>query len=207
MELKDLLRELIREFDEANSSDRPWAKSEGIPEFLTAANGRQRYLTTATKQALRRFASTLYENRGSDSLKMEFRIFEDVVKQAVADIHAEGPMLNDDWYAYLQLTKRDIEYRIAKLHSEYTHYLSAWTLGFEKVAPFNLGPVTFLSRGDWINGVEFSEKAINNYSGTPEENGRWKDILRDAIADPHGEHELIGLAGAVYSIVTQCQHC
>lgn len=204
MEHKEILRELIEEMDAANSSDRPWTKEEGIPEFVTAANGRQRFFTLPTRRALTRFTVALYENRRSESAKMELQSFEKIVRQVIADMHASDLFCGVDWYESLQRVKREVDDRCAKIQSVFTHYISAWTLGFEKLKAFSLGPVTFLSQLDWIDQVEFSDRAKESYLNEKEANYQWKKILKEALSDRNRDVELSGLAGAVYDVVTQC---
>ncbi|MFD1700130.1 hypothetical protein ACFSB1_12390 [Halopseudomonas phragmitis] len=195
------------ELDRVHKGAEPWSEEVGIPDFVTADNGMQRYFTQKAREALWQFSSTLHQNRPKNSLKIEPEEYYKIVRQAVADLHAEERFLGFDGIDAGNLIaslKSLIEERLAKITNEHTHYFPAWTLGMERNGPFSLGPVTILSRADWIDKVDFPENGKDRYLNQPEANHRWKEILNSALQQPKDKSLLEGLAGAVYRAVSTC---
>lgn len=207
MGLKTELKALVDELDRVHKGATPWSENVGIPVFVTAENGMQRFFTRNAREALFEFSGTLHRNRHQDSPKIEPEAYEKIVRQAVADMHAanEFSEFDDaDHGSLLSRLKRIVEDRVATVAKEHTHYFPAWTLGMEKTAPYTLGPVTFLNRTDWINSVDFSQHGKDHYVNQPEANHRWKEILIAALQTPSDGSPLPGLANTVYSAVAKC---
>lgn len=207
MGLKAELKALLDELDRVHEGATPWSEENGIPDFVTAENGMQRYFTRKAREALWQLSSTLHQNRPQNSLKIELEGYQKVVRQAVADMHATGELSEfdeNDQSNLLPKLKSLIEERLADITNEHTHYFPAWTLGMEQASPFSLGPVTFLSRADWIDSVDFPKQGKDCYLNQAEANHRWKEILKDALQKPNDDSPIQGLARAVYSAVAEC---
>lgn len=65
------------------------------------------------------------------------------------------------------------------------------------------GPVTFMTWPQWLTHVDFSDEAKPHLQGEPEANARWKELLREVIADPKLPGPP-GLAGEVIDAVRTC---
>lgn len=207
MTLASDLNLLVNELDRIHSGAAPWAEEPGIPEFVTAENGAQRFFNKQSRDALWQVTRIIHENRPPTALKIEIEEFAKTVRQAVADMHAADEFAGFDESDSGNLVprlKNLIEDRISKAASEFTHYFPAWTLGMERDAPFMLGPVTILTRSDWIDSVDFPQHAKERYLNQPDTNFRWKDILKNAIQKPKDSTPVDGLAGAVYSTISEC---
>jgi len=207
MGLKAELKALVDELDQIHKGATPWSEEPGIPDFVTAENGMQRFFTRKAREALGQFSSTLHQNRPQKSVKIESEAYQKVVRQTVADLHAAGELLGFDECdqgGLLPKLKLLIEERLASIANEHTHYFPAWTLGMERVSPFSLGPVTFLNRSDWIDSVDFPQYGKDHYLNQPEANHRWKEILKDALQNPNDGSSIEGLANAVYSAIVGC---
>lgn len=207
MRLTTELKTLVDELDRVHKGAEPWSEEVGIPDFVTAENGMQRYFTRNAREALWQFSSTLHQNRTKNSLKIELEGYEKLVRQAVADMHAADEFLSFDESNngnLLSKLKSLVEERLASIANEHTHYFPAWTLGMERASPFSLGPVMFLNRTDWIDSVDFPQQGKDHYLGQPEANHRWKEILKDALQKPNDGSPIEGLANAVYSVVAKC---
>ncbi|MBN0070570.1 hypothetical protein JTL64_34875, partial [Pseudomonas aeruginosa] len=63
MGLKTELKALVDELDRVHKGATPWSEESGIPDFITAENGMQRYFTKKAREALGQFSSTLHQNR------------------------------------------------------------------------------------------------------------------------------------------------
>ena len=207
MGLNSELHTLVEELDRIHAGAFPWIEVVGIPDFVTAENGMQRYFTRKAREALRQFAETLYATRLPSTSKIELKNYEKIVRQAVSDLHARDDFhdsCEDEQNAVLAKLTSLINERLAGLTQEYTHYFPAWTLGMEATSPFSFGPVTFLSRADWIDSVDFHHKAKDNYLNQPDANFRWRKILKEALQHPRDNAPLDGLAGTVYAAISKC---
>ena len=207
MGLKAELKALVDELDQIHKGATPWSEEPGIPDFVTAENGMQRFFTRKAREALGQFSSTLHQNRPQKSVKIESEAYQKVVRQTVADLHAAGELLGFDECdqgGLLPKLKLLIEERLASIANEHTHYFPAWTLGMERVSPFSLGPVTCLNRSDCIDSVDFPQYGKDHYLNQPEANHRWKEILKDALQNPNDGSSIEGLANAVYSAIVGC---
>ncbi len=207
MGLKAEFKSLVDELDRVHKGAYPWSEEVGLPEFVTAENGMQRYFTRKARETLWQLSRTLHQNRNQKSLKIELEEYGQIVRQAVADMHAadEFSGFNEsEPDKVVRKLKSLIESRLASITDEYTHYFPAWTMGIEQAFPFSLGPATFLSRADWINSVDFPQQAIDRYLKQPEANRRWKKILKDALHKPKSNSPIEGIAKAVYSAIAEC---
>ncbi|HHV48855.1 MAG TPA: hypothetical protein GXX56_07790 [Rhodocyclaceae bacterium] len=207
MGLLNELKDLVHELDRVHRGATPWSDEPGIPDFVTAENGMQRYFTRKARAALLEFSSNLHQNRPQNSLKIELEGYGKIARQAVADMHAANEFSRFDEEEGADLLRRlklIIEERLSSIANEHTHYFPAWTLGMERASPFSLGPVTFLNRTDWIDSVDFPQKGKDHYLNLPEKNHRWKDILKDALQKPNDGSPIDGLANAVYGAIAEC---
>ncbi|MBX9872457.1 MAG: hypothetical protein K2X75_10705 [Burkholderiaceae bacterium] len=207
MGLSTELKALVDELDRVHMGAEPWSEEVGIPDFVTADNGMQRFFTRKAREALWQLSSTLHQNRTKSSLKIDLEDYEKLVRQAVGDMHAADKFLGfdeSDKGHLVSSLKSLIEERLASIANEHTHYFPAWTLGMERASPFSLGPVTFLNRTDWINSVDFPQQGKDNYLSQSEANHRWKEILSVALQKPNDDFPIEGLAHAVYSAVAKC---
>ncbi|WP_116137336.1 hypothetical protein [Trinickia diaoshuihuensis] len=207
MSLASELKSLVDELDRVHSGASPWSEEVGIPEFVTAENGLQRYFTRKAKTALWQLSTILHENRPPSSLKIELDEYEKIVRQAVADMHAADEFSGFDEVDESNLIPRLkilVEERLASITPEYTHYFPAWTIGVERSSPFTIGPVTIFNRFDWIDSVDFPQRGKEQYLNQPEANSRWREILKEALQKPRDDTPLEGLANTVYSAISEC---
>jgi len=206
MGLKTELKALVDELDRVHKGAEPWSEEVGVPDFVTAENGLQRYFTQNARKALGQLSSTLYQNR-TESSKVELKVYERLVRQAVADMHAADEFLdfeeNDTGNLHSKL-KSLVEERLESVANKYTHYFPVWTLGMERTSPFSLGPVTIFNRADWIDTVDFPQQMKDRYLNQPEDNHRWREILKDALQKPKDNSPIEGLANTVYRVVSKC---
>lgn len=207
MELKDELTALVNELDRVHSGAIPWRDEFEMPDFVTATNGMQRHFTRNARKDLMRLSRVMHSNRPRSSPKIELENYEKIVRQVVANMHAEGEF--EDFCktgdrTAIKKMKASIEEQIGSIVQEYTHYFSAWTVGLERQSPFTIGPVRFLTRNQWIDSVDFSESAKERFLDSPEANARWKELLKEALLKPRDLAPLEGLAGVVYGAVSEC---
>ncbi|WP_019868079.1 HEPN domain-containing protein [Methylovulum miyakonense] len=200
---KEDFDELVAELDKNNSSEFLYDNESGIPDFVTAKNGLQREFTNKARIALSSLSSTIHLNNKDISSVIEIKTFIGIVRQCIADYHAETSLAEDTSCEYTELVSR-IKLETSRLSKEYTHYFPAWTLGMEKETPFTIGPVTFISREQWIDSVDFPDNAKEKFWNEPEANFKWKEILKDALNNPSSTTPLVGLANNVYGSINKC---
>ncbi|MFJ3375408.1 hypothetical protein ACIPLA_10880 [Pseudomonas sp. NPDC086112] len=201
---------MVDELDRVHAGDfwsTKGSSEDYIPNFVTAENGQERHFTRKAREAITQLTNTLHVNRLPGSLRVELDIYTTLVRQAVADLHADGEFSGlseqEDNSASVRL-KQLVEERLTKLVKEYTHYFPAWTLGMEKEKPFIIGPVTFMSRSDWIDSVDFPQNLKDRFLNETEANNRWKEILKEGLNRSHDASALIGLAEIIYGVIDKC---
>lgn len=154
-----------------------------------------------------RLSEVMHSNRSHSSPKIELERYEKVVRQVVADMHAECAFESfcktGDKTAVKRM-KALVEEQIACIALEYTHYFPAWTVGVERENLFEIGPVRFLTRAQWIDSVDFPQSGKESFLNSTEANLRWKEILKQALQNPRDSTPLEGLAGVVYGAVNEC---
>lgn len=211
MGLEDDLKVLVGEMDRLHGSSHNDEKAligeSGMPDFVTAENGLQRHFSAKARVALTHVSKTLYDNHKAEFSVLEFDNFERVARQCVANLHAAGNFANfcagGNAEAHAMLLA-DIKSQVAMQVNEYTHYFPAWTLGMERESPFLLGPVTFFTRDQWIDAVDFSEQVKDRYVNERDANHQWKALLKGALQKPSDRTPLPGLAGVLYKALSQC---
>ncbi len=67
---------------------------------------------------------------------------------------------------------------INELKDEYIHYIPAKTVQLELSKSIKIGDVEIYSIENWLNIVDYSEKAKENYYGNTEHNKQWKELVR-----------------------------
>lgn len=207
MYLRDELTGLVRELDRLHSSAMDWDKEVGFPDFVTSENGMQYHFNASANKKLWNVAKILHGNRDNNSLKIEIEQYRKAVRQVVADLYADGVFLDfkvEDDEGLMSKLKALVEERIASISSTFTHYFPAWTLGMEQLAPFTLGPVTFMSRVDWIDSVNFSSSFLDCFLSLPEANHAWKENLKAALLASNDDSAVEGLASFIYTSVANC---
>lgn len=206
MDVATELSLLIAELDRIHQGSFSWSEI-GMPDFVTARTGNQRHFTAAARRSTMRIAKTFHLNRPPSAIRIELEPFEKVVRQSIADLHAEGAFagsVTSGGATAMDSLRADIAAAIARNGFEYTHHFPAWTQGIEKDSSFALGPVRFASRDSWIDRVDFPETGKQEYLNEPDANHRWKYILRAALDDRRDEASVPGLAGPIYGVVRHC---
>jgi hypothetical protein len=210
MTLEIELNELIADLDKTHPNGfLQWdllAESEML-DFVTTQNGSQRYFTKKAWGSLLKLSSVIHANKTDISSKIKEAEFINVFRQSIAELHAGGDFSSPDVDSSSRvaaLTDRLLQ-DVTLLAKEYTHYLPAWTLGMEAEKSFVLGPVTIMTREQWIDSVDFPESAKTSFLNQSEANFKWKELLKDALSKSgNSSVELHGLAGAVFPAISSC---
>ncbi|HIH2751398.1 hypothetical protein L3V59_36190 [Burkholderia aenigmatica] len=189
---KQALAKLVAELDQLyplGSYDATALKDEkGMPDFVTARNGHERQFAQKAKLALRALAYAWTKEVPKLVIRVDAAAMDSLLRQTVADLHAEGLFGVDD-SANLTLLNQTIQQTLENTRTDFTHSFPARTLGMEFESPIIVGPVTFMTRDQWINTVDFSEHAKNTSPGGQQENLEWKAALRHALSKPAAVQE------------------
>lgn len=210
MKLKEEINDLVKELDRVHLKDThalAWLEPGVLPSFSTAQNGLQRYYTQKALKSLGNIALILHQNDIKISSVIEIGNFEKILRQCVTELHAENELDISNVEALEKSHSKliaSIQDALSEMQMEFTHYFPAWTLGMEFEHPFQLGPVTIMTREQWIDSVQFSDNAIKHYLSTPINNANWKVLLKDALESSVTKGEPKGLAGSIYNVIRSC---
>jgi hypothetical protein len=204
MSLNEHLKALIDELDRTHPQGFYTAQPKTLPNFVTANNGHQRHFTDAAEATLHLVASTLHDNDKKISSIIGIKEFSELLKQSIANLHADGELSVGQAAGVVDACKKltgCIQSNLVNLPVEFTHYFPAWTLGMEADHPFILGPVTMMTREHWLDTVNFSPGAIENYLSSSSINSNWKDSIKNALKPLAKNVELEGLAKPIFSAI------
>jgi hypothetical protein len=208
MGLIDALKEVIDELDRTHPDgtyDFEASRHDGLlPNFATSQSGYQRHFTKKALAALRSVASTIHSNEPGISSVIELENFENRVRQCITDLHADGQLRTADLEQSRKIVKAWISGDISSMRKTFTHYFPAWTLGMERDQPFQIGPVKYMTRSQWIDSVQFSDSLQEKYLNQRETNLKWKELLKDALNKTTDGCRIDGLAGALYPAIRDC---
>lgn len=210
MTLMSDIQDLVRELDSFQLStlaeDIKSGRHSGFPDFVTASTGDQVNFTSNSRELLLNIATTIHKNDERLRKAVEVPELVRIVRQCAADFYAEGQLQNISETTIQSI--RDSLVECIKLKAdqqaqEFTHYFPAWTLGMERVAPYSVGPVTFLTRDQWIDTVDIPDSAKDRYLDARDDNYRWKELLRDSLASKKPGENLRGFAADIYESVNK----
>ncbi len=203
-EISDIIDELDNFHFELLCNPSELKKEQYLPNFVTSKNGFQRHFTKKALILLRSISDTIFDNDNELSRFIERSEFEKIVKQCIADFHAEGKYEKNSSENLMPGLVGYIKSQAATRTNKYTHYFPAWTLGVERIRPFSLGPVKFMTREQWVESVDIPDHVKEDFLGQKEANHRWKEILLDGLKNPQNEVNLDGFAGYIYGSIRKC---
>ena len=207
MKTSEKFKILIDELYHVHSDLFDWKAEIGIPDFSTAKNGVQVHFPRAAKLALLDLAKSLYRDADLNDVKIEFEIFNKIVKSVIVDLFSDDGFIG--FYEkgdkkVIEIANDMIGERLSLLETSFTHHFPAWTARLEAVEILRLGPVMLRDRFDWLDSVDFSERAKKEYGDNSESNFQWKSEVRNALLQPKSLVKLEGLAHAIYSPISEC---
>lgn len=155
----------------------------GMPDFVTASNGHQRLFNKAAKLALGALVYAWNKEAPKLAIRVDITGLESLLRQTVADLHADGS-LRGDASSNLRLLEQTIRQILEQTATDFTHSFPAQTLGMECAEPFVIGPVTLMTREQWLDSVDFSDRVKKELLGGAPDNQHWKAALRHALTLP-----------------------
>lgn len=208
MSIKEHLTNLIVELHNTHSSEFSWTEEHGFPNYVTdETNQWQIRFTRNSLLHLDKLSLTLYQNRPKSNTKIELKAFTKSTKQVIANMFAMGKFENismESDRTVIKELKYLIEEDIKNKTATFTHYFPAWTLGLESEKPFPFGPVTLISRSDWLSTVDFPQNAKDSCFGEKEANNKWKEIVVKLLNGEDQQDFPVSLATSVYRAIKHC---
>ena len=201
-----LVTEMYNHHLEPSRSHRAPA-GQSFPDFSTARNGNGVTLPPSSRALLTSIAGNILSNDITLTQKIELPQFITVVRQCFVDFYAEGKF-KDGAEADIYAVKSDLvayaKEAAADRVMEFTHYFPAWTLGIERVQPFQLGPVTFLTREQFVENTDIQGHVKDSLYNQGEANHRWKEIIRERWGNPSHDGQLDGFARDIFEAIGSC---
>lgn len=207
------LHELVEELNRIHPSgffNTNLVKNESaMTDFVTAKNGAERHFAAIAKNKLQCLIYAWESEFSCIFNKVTKKTFENWLRQAVADLHAEGQFSSDPVANIVKLDNVILAI-LENIQTEFTHSFPVKTLGFEFNEPFSIGPVTFMTREHWINTVSFSDQATSKELANLEPHDEWRSTLlialsrRSEAVEPD-EEPLPRLALFLYGALRHCR--
>lgn len=172
--------------------------------FVTAASGAQVHFSKKALEAIQDVTVILYSNQTNIHQQIRREEFYKVVRQGIADCFCSGRLV-DEGGVLLPDAKESLRSMaldaVRSGQDELTHYFPAWTLGAEGAAAFEIGPVRFMTREQWIETVDFSPSIKAKYDKNETD---WKRDLRDILQGKADAAKLHALAADILQAVEGC---
>src|SRR5476649_2179446 len=94
MKIEDIVLLLLREMDRIhpknNANPMLWREPGMLPDFVTTKDGFERHFSTAARSHISDLSIKIFENNSTYQQTLELLRFEEIVRQSVADVHAEN---------------------------------------------------------------------------------------------------------------------
>jgi len=208
MSLMQLLTELITELNKANSSSNEnglWREGDSLPIFSTSENGNMVFFTKASLVSIRKMAKIFF-NGDIDILAVtELENFQKILRQVVTNLYADSQLSidsEDNCNESIKKIKQKSTEVVEELKKEFVHYFPAWTISLMNDGPFEFGPVTIMTRKQWIDSVNLPEALLERYLNKQSENKLWKSSIQMALdAEPLPERANGDLADDFYKTI------
>ncbi|HFF4767847.1 TPA: hypothetical protein ACGC30_003745, partial [Acinetobacter baumannii] len=132
---------------------------------------------------------------------IEEKQFRKILERSIVNIFTEDGFNIEDDSSKENLKKIRLELKalINELKDEYIHYIPAKTVQLELSKSIKIGDVEIYSIENWLNIVDYSEKAKENYYGNTEHNKQWKELVRRKLKNE--EVELNGIANDMFKFI------
>lgn len=210
MKLAEAVLDLVRELDRMHPDGALKFSREDfagyLPNFTRTNSGYERHFSRFAVSKIHDISGVLFKEDPTLAGRIELENYAKLVRSAVANLHAESAFTNTG--PEPQNTQRIRDYvlqELDKLATTFTHYFPIYSIGLERDGPYVIGPVTLLTREHWLDQVDFSDYAKDNYLNKRDENIRWKELAREALTKKTDSLQVPGLAGAVLPAIEEHQ--
>lgn len=200
MGLKTITSDLVDELYKSHNG-----LSEMGFNFGTGRNNKQCGINSKVGLCIHQCSKVIFENLTNLEIEIDLDKFKDLVRQSVIDLFTEGKFINESCSVRdnIALLRSDIDIKLKMLQKNYTHHFAAKTVGLESIEIITIGPVSIMTREQWIQTVEFRDWVKERYLGQKQENFQWKEILLEALKNK--ECKLEGLAADIYPAIEECE--
>lgn len=203
---KQALAKVVNELDRLYPQDgydaAVLASTIAAPDFITTRSGHNRQFTREASLALGMLCYAWTKEVPKLAIRMDVKELLTCLRQAVCDLHADR-LLDGSESENLKLLDDTVNKILESSQVDFVHSFPAWTLGMEYEHPFVVGPVSIMSRNQWLDSVDFNDYAKKAFVEDEERNHHWKEALREVLARPtetveEGEKPLPMLASFMY---------
>ncbi|HCQ9587044.1 TPA: hypothetical protein OMQ05_003418, partial [Acinetobacter baumannii] len=173
---------------------------EEFTGFSTGKNGIQCQFNKQFRIYLAQLSEGLFPNFDKP-IGIEEKQFRKILERSIVNIFTEDGFNIEDDSSKENLKKIRLELKalINELKDEYIHYIPAKTVQLELSKSIKIGDVEIYSIENWLNIVDYSEKAKENYYGNTEHNKQWKELVRRKLKNE--EVELNGIANDMFKFI------
>jgi len=208
MNLIQLLTKLITELNKANSASNEnglWREDDSLPIFSTSENGNMVFFTKASLAFIRKIAKVFFNGNPDILAVTELENFQKILRQVVTNLYADSQLSidsEDNCNESVKKLKQKSTEVVEELKNEFVHYFPAWTISLMNDGPFEFGPVTIMTRKQWIDLVSLPEALLERYLNKPSENKLWKSSIQMALdTEPLPERANGDLADDFYKTI------
>jgi len=208
MNLIQLLTKLITELNKANSASNEnglWREDDSLPIFSTSENGNMVFFTKASLAFIRKIAKVFFNGNPDILAVTELENFQKILRQVVTNLYADSQLSidsEDNCNESVKKLKQKSTEVVEELKNEFVHYFPAWTISLMNDGPFEFGPVTIMTRKQWIDSVSLPEALLERYLNKPSENKLWKSSIQMALdTEPLPERANGDLADDFYKTI------
>lgn len=208
MSLAEVVMEIVQELDRMHLDGNykfGLDDFEGqLPNFIRTDSGFERYFSALALSKLRDLSNALFNEDAQICKQIEIGNYAKLVRAGVANLHADRGLSSSS--PDPQNTKKIRDYvlqELGKLSATFTHYFPIVSIGLERDKPYVIGPVTLMTREQWLQRVDFCDSAKETYLAKKHENYRWKELVRDALLEEKDARNVPGLAGAALMAIEE----
>ncbi|MFJ4393311.1 hypothetical protein [Pseudomonas sp. NPDC089396] len=156
--LAKVVNELNRLYPQGGYDAAALASAVAAPDFITTRSGHNRQFTREASIALGMLCYAWTKEVPKLAIRMDVKELLTCLRQAVGDLHADR-LLDGDESENLKLLDDTVNKILECSQVDFVHSFPAWTLGMEYEHPFVVGPVSIMSRNQWLDSVDFNDYA------------------------------------------------
>lgn len=208
MKLTAVVLEIVQELDRTHPDGNckfSLDEFEGqLPNFIRTSNGFERHFSALALSKLRDLSDALFKEDPEICKQIEIENYAKLVRAGVANLHADSEFSSSGPDPQNTQKIRDfVLQELGKLGATFTHYFPIVSIGLERDKPYVIGPVTLMTREQWLQRVDFCDNAKDNYLDKKDENYRWKELVREALIEGKDALKVPGLAGAALMAIEE----
>jgi len=208
MKLAETVLDLVRELDRMHPDGNIKFNREDfegfLPNFIRTDSGYERHFSALALSKLHDISGALFKEDPKLAGRIELENYAKLVRSAIANLHADSALTSATPDPQnTQIIRDRVLQELGKLATTFTHYFPIVSMGLERDQTYVIGPVTLMTREHWLDRVDFSDIAKDTYLNKKDENYRWKELAREALAEKKDSLEVPGLAGTLLPAIEE----